>query len=172
MSKYFQFHKLVPIFVSILLLSVVSCLNQPTEINKSEVLKAIKEIEKSLSEDDFSRWSSNITSTKLNKYFKVLTFYICILDKKNPEKDLVCLTPVSMKASSDVVEVDLAIDYNGTINALYFEKLRGAAKKFLQLGMPSEVTCKFQHVDNKYKLIDMSFPIAYETLFATQGILL
>ena len=77
-----------------------------------------------------------------------------------------------MEESSDGVEVDASISYNGTINALYFNLLRGLVKKTVQLGMPSEVTLKFKYVDNKYKLSGMKFPLAYQSLFYTQGMIM
>lgn len=170
MKKYA--HVTISIIMILIIMTLVGCSDtRPVETNKTEVLKAIKEIEKALSEDDLSLWSSNITSTSLNKYFKVLTFYTCILGKYNEGKELISLTPVSMRESDGVVEVDMSIDYNGTINFLYFDILRGVIRKSVQLGMPTEVTCKFKYVDNKYKLSDMSFSLLYDSLFYTQGML-
>jgi len=164
-SDQFMLNKSLFIYLSIISIILIGC-SSPVAVDKNELNKSIKAIEKSINEDNLAQFSTQVTTTKLNKIFKIFTFIISIMDKHNPESNIITFTPVEIIPSSEDIKVEISISYNGTINALKFESLRGIVKKFVQIGMPSEATLKFKRVDNQYKLSDLSLPLTHEAAIA------
>ncbi len=155
---------------SILVSFILMGCSSPLAVNKNELNQSIKAIEKSINEDDFAQFSTQVVTTKVNKIFKIFTFIVSIMDKHNPKSNIITFTSVEIKPSSEDITVEVTISYNGTINALKFESLRGIVKKFVEMGMPSEATLKFKRVDNQYKLSDLSLPLTYEAAMTAMNV--
>jgi len=134
---------------------------------KIPITNSIKEIEQAINENDLRRFSSQVSSTDLNKHFKIYSIFASLFDKTDSSSNVINFIPVEFKASIfDSVKVNVSIEYKGTINVGKIQTLSNLLKKIIQIGMPDKATFKYKKIDNHYKLVDISFGLAYDALLS------
>lgn len=165
MTNYARF--MISLLVILMMLAFISC---STENYKTPVTQSIKEIEKAINENDLRRFSTQISSTNLNKHFKIFSIFVSLFDKTDPNSNIINFIPVEFKESMfGGISVNISIEYKGTINALKIQALSDILKKIIQIGMPDRVTFKYNKIDNHYKLTGISFGLVYDGLLSASN---